>query len=246
MVRAMIKKGEGYEEKYLNKSQLADWLKKNSDDTGKVTSEIKLYSDCKVLPLGGGEDGFEFVFSDYTVDRDQERIAPEGWELNNYVKNPVILWGHDHSRPSIGRSENVRVSDGALRGKVVFDLDDPFAAMINGKVKNGFLTSGSVGFIPLVIEIVDDKDRPEWYVHKEQELIEFSIVNVPCNPNATREVHLDGDTQKGISEGIAEEIKQGLPWFKKDKYKLSGDNRDTTGDKKAGWLKNIGGNNGKI
>jgi hypothetical protein len=54
-------------------------------------------------------------------------------------------------------------------------------------VKSGFLNAGSVGGIPLKIELVEDKKDPTWAIFREMELIEFSICNVPANPFALRD-----------------------------------------------------------
>ena len=48
-----------------------------------------------------------FTGSDETIDRDGEIIKVDGWQLANYKKNPVILWGHNHSIPAIGKAERV-------------------------------------------------------------------------------------------------------------------------------------------
>ena len=36
-----------------------------------------------------------------TVDRMKERIDPKGWELDNYKKNPIMLFDHGHD-PQFG------------------------------------------------------------------------------------------------------------------------------------------------
>jgi HK97 family phage prohead protease len=57
-----------------------------------------------------------------------------------------------------------------------------FADQIFRLIKKGFITAGSVGFIPLDFTFSDDR-RGGIDFH-EQELLEFSIVPIPANANA--------------------------------------------------------------
>jgi phage head maturation protease len=58
--------------------------------------------------------------------------------------------------------------------------------------RGGFLAATSVGFRPLKWEYTTDKERgaDDWFPgidFEEQELVEFSIVTVPANPEALME-----------------------------------------------------------
>ena len=59
--------------------------------------------------------GLEFVLSDETPDRMGDVIMADGWELTNFQKNPIALFGHNSSFP-IGKWKNLRVVDKQLRG----------------------------------------------------------------------------------------------------------------------------------
>ena len=63
---------------------------------------------------------------------------------------------------------------------------DPFAWSIEQRVKNGVIRAGSVGFRVIEIEIPDRKTQEEgtFLIFRKQELLEFSICNVPANPFA--------------------------------------------------------------
>lgn len=121
------------------------------------------------------------VGSSNVLDRQGEIIDQEGWDLKNFTKNPVILWGHNvrADRPPIGKALRVW-KDGENKGKklmfkVQFDLQDSFAAEIYRKVKDGFVNTVSVGFMPMERE--DNK-------YTKAELLELSFVPVPANPEA--------------------------------------------------------------
>ena len=134
------------------------------------------------------EDTPSWTLSDFSVDRDKERIDPAGWDLKAFKQNPVVLWSHDYMLPAIGKVLSPRVKDGQLKGKIQFSGKevDPFGWMIGEKVKEGILSAGSVGYKSIKIEIVDDKDKkePARLINRQQELYEFSILNIASNPNA--------------------------------------------------------------
>lgn len=130
-------------------------------------------------------DEYTWVFSTFDIDRDEERIDPKGWDLKHYLANPVILWSHDTRIPAIGYSKTVVVEKSRLKGSVVFnDKDfDPFGWGIGRRVGEGVIRAGSVGFIVQKVEI-DEEGQKENLIFRNQELLEFSICNVPANPFA--------------------------------------------------------------
>lgn len=120
------------------------------------------------------------------VDRDYDTINPNGWRLDQYRKNPVVLWAHEATRPPIGKSTAVWVEDNKLMATALFmprELN-AFAYSIGQMYKEGYLSAVSVGFRPLKYNWVEDTDRPQGIDFVEQELLEFSAVPVPANPDA--------------------------------------------------------------
>lgn len=130
-------------------------------------------------------DPFEFVMSDESVDRVGDVLMASGWQLAEFRKNPVALWGHDARNP-IGTWQNVRVQGGRLIGKLVLAQRgtsgwiDTLWSLIEQRV----LRAVSVGFSPIKSQPID-ADRPygpQRYLR--QVLLECSLVSVPANPNA--------------------------------------------------------------
>jgi len=192
MYEMSVKTAEGKTEfKVVSSGELADWFKAHMDAEGNVTEEVGLFGTA-LLKAGTDDDTVSWVMSDFTLDRDKERIDPSGWDLKQYKKNPVVLWSHDVMRPAIGRVVSPRVSNGALRGKVQFvpkEIDE-FGWQIGQKVKAGFLSAGSVGFRPIKVEMVDPETEPKEEARaiiRKAELFEFSVCNVPANPAAQPE-----------------------------------------------------------
>ena len=62
---------------------------------------------------------FEVIITTEDTDRMGEVIQLDGWDLKNYMKNPVVLWGHDHYKMPIGICTSIeRTATGLLaRGK---------------------------------------------------------------------------------------------------------------------------------
>jgi HK97 family phage prohead protease len=131
-------------------------------------------------PKGGRK--VRFVFSNGDVDRMGDVLSPQGWQLDEYLKNPVVLWAHDAAQPPIGRASDVRVEGGQLKGTVEFaDADTyPFADTIYRLVKGGWINACSVGFQPLDHTFSRDPDRPYGVDFHAQSLMEVSIVPVPA------------------------------------------------------------------
>ncbi len=207
-MRILTKSAKGeYVEQFVTRDALYDILKGAADEDGHIGQEIVVFQDCAVKALDDGS--IEWVMSDYEVDRDAERIDSSGWDLKNFKKNPVVLWSHDYYTPAIGKVISPRVKDSKLVGRVKFSSKevDPFAAMIEGKVREGTISSGSVGYRSIRIEIVDDKKEPAGLIFREQELYEFSIVNIPSNTNAT--------VQREAAPEEMKDLKLRITWLEK-------------------------------
>jgi len=140
---------------------------------------------CDVKSVAGDEPLLDFVASDGSLDRYEEVVSVTGWELANYRKNPVVVDSHDYSSVSkiLGRSEEVKITDGKLVNRVRFCLDNPMGVIAFKMAKGGFIKSESVGFIP--IEWNYGKPPDPYRTYTKQELLEISLVAVPANPAAT-------------------------------------------------------------
>jgi HK97 family phage prohead protease len=135
-----------------------------------------------------------FTISTGAVDREQDSIAIAGWDLRQFKRNPVVLWGHDASRLPIGRAFDVAIEGDALKASIEFiPLDTPeggaFAESVYRLARGGFIAATSVGFRPLEWSYTRDPERgaDDWFPgidFEQQELVELSVVTVPANPEA--------------------------------------------------------------
>lgn len=126
-------------------------------------------------------EGLDFVLSDGSLDRHGTRINPKGWDLGNFKKNPIALFGHNPEFP-IGQWSNIRmegdklVATLKLAAKGTSDRINEIIGLVEQKV----LRATSVGFSVIKFGTAG-KDEFDFV---EQELHEVSVVAVGSNPNA--------------------------------------------------------------
>lgn len=134
-----------------------------------------------------------FVLSDESINSYGFRILTDGINLENFRKNPIMLWNHTRGYSDqenvilpIGKWENIRVQDKKLIADAVFDTDDDFAGKIAKKVEKGFINMTSVG-----IRIEEESSTAEHVLPGQTRktitrcsLREASIVDIGSNANA--------------------------------------------------------------
>lgn len=135
------------------------------------TSEVKLNKNT---------NRFAFTISTAGVDRDRDVISVSGWDLANYKKNPVVLFGHDYHSLPVGKSVTIKSDNKALTADVEFASKEvyPFADTVRQMVAGGFLRAASVGFKPLKYMYNEERRGVDI---EGSELLEWSIVPVPAN-----------------------------------------------------------------
>jgi HK97 family phage prohead protease len=188
----MIIRTKNGELKNGNTSSLLEYLgvKKEVSGVHKVNKEIELIAPVPFCLSAetDTEKGFMWTLSTYDLDRFGERVDPHGWDFSQYQKNPVVEWAHRYDIPAIGKIEKLAIDDKGLHGFVIFNSKDydPFGWSIGERVKSGVIRAGSVGFRVMEIEIPDRKTQEDGtaLIFRKQELLEFSICNVPANPFA--------------------------------------------------------------
>ena len=145
-----------------------------------LNSAFTIKDMTDVLPTAG--DKIDSIYiegyaSTTEIDRSGDVIPSAVWEagLKNYLKNPIILSQHDYDDP-VGRMVEHKIDSKGLWVKARISA----AAEIFNLVKDGVLTAFSVGF-----RIMDAEYNAvaEVFMIKELELVEISIVSVPCNQN---------------------------------------------------------------
>jgi len=144
--------------------------------------------------IGDDDRTVTAIISTGAIDREQEILAPQGADFTQYEKNPVVLWAHDYRGEPIAKTNWIKVhpkqSPREIRAQMKF-AETPKAEQIYQLFKGGYLNAFSVGFIPKEYhkpEPDEIKKKPELAeakrIYDEWELLEFSAVPVPANPEA--------------------------------------------------------------
>lgn len=126
-----------------------------------------------------GEDQLKIVGYASTADTDRvgDVIVPDAWTkggLDNFRNNPIILFNHNYSQP-IGKASNVEVDSNGLRIEAIISKS---AGDVFGLIKDEVLSTFSVGFR---IKDADYNQTTDGYIIRDAELLEVSVVSVPCN-----------------------------------------------------------------
>jgi hypothetical protein len=121
------------------------------------------------------------------VDRQRDRVLPSGARLENYLKNPVVQWGHNYTDPfaTIGRTIQIMRTAEAI--DVEFELRpaaneaDP-QNIVRLLWEGDWVRTSSVGFMPIAAK----PNSGGGYDFSEWELLEWSLVPIPANQEALR------------------------------------------------------------
>ncbi len=121
------------------------------------------------------------------LDRQNDRVIPGGAMIENYMKNPVVQWGHNYRDPwaTIGETVQLEVSNDGIVAE--FSLREPANAndpmtIIRALWEQGLIRTASIGFNPAKW----DQNDAGGYDFTEWELLEWSLVPVPANQEALR------------------------------------------------------------
>jgi len=132
------------------------------------------------------EDTGDIIIRGYantvTKDRAGDVIPTETWKssnaLTNYMKNPILLAFHDHKLP-IGEVTELNITPEGL--EVVARVVKSAPASVYVLIKDGILKAFSVGFRILDADYEHEKGI---FLIKDLELLELSVVSVPCNQDS--------------------------------------------------------------
>lgn len=125
----------------------------------------------------------KFVISTGGEDREKDIIDPSGWSVDNYMSNPVVMFAHDYNSLPVAKTISLETHGDSLVAIAQFAEAElnPLAEQVFQMLKGGFLTGASVGFRPTEFSYNETRGGVDF---SAQELLEFSVVPVPANPQA--------------------------------------------------------------
>jgi HK97 family phage prohead protease len=190
-------------------ADLAEW--KQAARAGRAPQGVLLQKELEtqVRAVDPERRQIRFRITTGAPDRMRDVIDPKGWDLRNYLKNPVVLFAHNYEGLPVARAVEVTADAGGLSALAEFATKEvyPFADHVYQLIKGGFLQAVSVGFKPIKHVYNEARGGVDFL---QQELLEFSVVPIPANPAALVEakrvggdgrdiVILDDDEDTGLS-----------------------------------------------
>jgi len=174
-----------------------------------------LACEAKAISIDVDRRRITHVISTGRLDRGNRMVEPSGWNLANFKRAPRVLADHDYSiERVIGTGHDVKVADVPRIGKALIATTQ-FAEEGLGEVafrlaSTGIVNSWSVGWVGLKSHRIGELDdceacqkasNVEWGQHfVTQELLEYSLVAIPANPDAVNGLMAAGLVSKAAAE----------------------------------------------
>ena len=167
----------------------------------------KVYKMANMKSLDIEKRQVKWIISTGSLDRDLDRLNPSGCEHGNYDKNPVVLVDHNWTTDSIvARNINIEVSENEIIATSQFPPigELPLSDEIFKKIVNKLINAVSIGFRTMEYA----KNNEGGYDINLWELLEYSFVAIPTNPEALQKgkKEVDGLDEAKVQELISEAI----------------------------------------
>ena len=140
-----------------------------------------------------GENLYSVTIMANEVARGPVELVRRGIDFSAYKKNPVVLWIHDQTGQTeagglpIGMTRKlVETPSGDIRAWFEFLVGDPFVDRIKNAWDKGFLRAASVAWRAL-----ESEPTSRGWRDTKSELLEWSLVPVPADPDAIRSLYAE-------------------------------------------------------
>lgn len=167
-------------------------------------SSLEFQNTLKAIKEVGDTGTFEIVISTDDIDRHGEIVDQKGIDFTAYMKNPVVLWGHNHNQIPVGVTDEIYTRNLGAQTQTIAKgrfAAHEFAQTLRALYDAKMLNTSSIGFIP--------KEYNGSTITKS-ELLEWSFVSIPANPYALALGKSGFNVEELISKGVfLAEIKHG-------------------------------------
>jgi len=160
--------------------------------------EKYLFNSYNISSINEEERTLETIVSTEEIDRHGDIVLSDEWDLEDFSKNPILLWQHNlnssYDGLPIGKVLEIQkiTLDNGIRGvqaKIYFSKDE-FADRVFNLYREGVLKAFSIGFRAL--EYLDGNRN----IITKIKLTEISSVPIPANQSAL----IKGDLMKSLNE----------------------------------------------
>ena len=153
-------------------------------------SMLRKAFEGQLIEVQAGRREIVACISTSAVDRDGDVLLPEGLVRKNY-SGLTVFYNHDTALP-LGAAQWVKKSGDRVLAKYRCTDKTQFGRDMFALAQDGVLNSYSVGFLPGEFSNPMPEEiarRPELKqarrIYRKWELLEFSLVGIPANPEAT-------------------------------------------------------------
>ena len=146
-------------------------------------------------------------------DRGKRVVLPQGIDLTDYRRNPVVQWSHMYFMPPVGRNVWIKTSGETLLAKTRFAerprrhegewLPDTLLDLYAQDMLKGF----SIGVLvrdsspPTKDELKVHKNwKDVWQIIRKSSMIEYSCCSIPMNQDALKQLYAAGNISPGMAQ----------------------------------------------
>jgi len=165
-------------------------------ETAKPKPEPRLFCTSRVLKMDEQTRRVTHVISTAKLDRSNRIVEPAGWSLANFRANNVVFADHEYGiERAIGNGYDVKIDGDALVATTEF-AEEGLGNVAFRLVQAGVIKAWSVGWIGQKAHALGEEDgcaacaaalkkKVSYGMHyTQQELLEYSLVAIPANPDA--------------------------------------------------------------
>lgn len=167
------------------------------------------YAQIRANGINEEDRTIDFDISSEAVDSFRSVFKLDGWELDDYTRNPIVCYNHDAFGDAdhiIGTSEVFRDGD-VLVGRLTFEDEEinPFAEKIFRKVKAGTLRMASIraDIKKARMGLKDQGEDPDVIYFTQHVLREWSVVSIGSNPDALKR---NNEELEALRTAVAKDI----------------------------------------
>ena len=176
-----------------------------------MTKLVKSYDAD--LELNEGQREVLAIISTDSIDRDGEVVSPKGLKKKNFSGNPVVMVNHDYNELPVGKALWVKADSSGKKVLAKYRVAaTPRGDEILSLLQQGILNAHSIGFVsnhaskPTTAEKNANPNLEKAkLIHRDWEMMEFSVVGIPCNPDAVAlavSKGFSGETMKFLTAGV--------------------------------------------
>ncbi len=151
-----------------------------------LPNTIRMFCATEIKAINKAEREVAHLITTTNPDRVGDVVEAAGADLGNYLKHPVVVANHSYRiEDIIGRAMSLTVEDGRIFARTKY-RDTPLGRDAFNLASEG-LGAWSIGFRPIkTAAMKDEKGQTKGFHFKTWELLEYSQVAIPMNPDAVQ------------------------------------------------------------